>query len=384
MTQSLDALLDQLIERKDIHSAIMSVASGDGTFKWSGARGVMSPDGPPVTPTTPWFVASITKLFIASVVMRLVEQGELALEDRLVDRHSPDITHGLHVLDGKDRTGQITIAHLLGHASGLPDYIEDYPKKQRKDLADRRSLVEILVEDGDRDWSLEDTAQWVRERLTPHFVPQALDGKRVRIRYSDTNYQLLVGIVETCRKAPFPRILQDLILDPLALKNTWFSGHYQGAGPEPAVPVLYAGADPINIPRFLTSIGDMNATCDDLISFFRAVVQGRLFEQDDTWRRMQSPAHRFSFPTDRGALRQPGWPIEYGLGVMGFQLPRLFTPFKPMPKVVGHTGSTGTWLFYAPEPDLYLAGAVSQVTAGAVPFKVVPKILQSVGQRPRT
>lgn len=383
MTQQLDALLDELIEHKNIYSAFMSVVSGDGTFQWSGARGVLSPGGPPVTPTTPWFVASITKLFIASVVMRLVEQGELALADPLVDRLPDALTHRLHVLDGKDRTDQITIAHLLHHASGLPDFIEDYPKKQRKVLADRRSLVEMLVEDGDRDWSLEDTAQWVRERLTPHFVPQALDGKRVRIRYSDTNYQLLVGIVETCRKAPFPRILQDLILDPLELKNTWFSGHFQGAGPEPAVPVLYAGTDPINIPRFLTSIGDMNATCDDLISFFRAVVQGRLFEKDDTWRRMQSPAYRFSFPTDRGALRQPGWPIEYGLGVMGFRLPRLFTPFRPMPRVVGHTGSTGTWLFYAPELDMYLAGAVSQITAGPVPFRVVPKILRMLSDQRR-
>jgi D-alanyl-D-alanine carboxypeptidase len=81
---------------------------------------------------------------------------------------------------------------------------------------------------------------------------------------------------------------------------------------------------------------------------------------------------------DRAALRQPSWPIEYGLGIMRFRLPRFLTPFRPMPEVVGHTGSTGTWLFHAPEPDLHLAGAVSQITAGAVPFKVVPRILRAV------
>ena len=152
MTQRLEALLDELIERKDIHSAFMTVGSGDGSVHWAGARGLMAPNGPAVTPTTPWFVASITKLFIASVVMRLVEQGELSVDDRLVDRLSPAITQELHVLDGVDRTDQITIAHLLGHSSGLPDYIEDYPKNKRKDLSDRRSLVEMLVEDGDRAW----------------------------------------------------------------------------------------------------------------------------------------------------------------------------------------------------------------------------------------
>ena len=380
MTQRLEALLDELIERKDIHSAFMTVGSGDGSVHWAGARGLMAPNGPAVTPTTPWFVASITKLFIASVVMRLVEQGELSVDDRLVDRLSPAITQELHVLDGVDRTDQITIAHLLGHSSGLPDYIEDYPKKKRKDLSDRRSLVEMLVEDGDRAWSLVDTAQWVRERLTPHFPPQPLNGERVRVRYSDTNYQLLIGIIEACRNEPFFQTLQGLILDPLELKQTWFSGHFPGGPPEPDVPALYAGSDIIQIPRFLASIGDLYSTGDDLINFFRALVQGRFFQQADSWHRMQTPSHRFAFPTDKGALRQPGWPIEYGLGVMGFKLPRLFTPFRPMPKVVGHSGSTGTWLFYAPELDIYLAGAVNQVTAGAVPFRVVPKALRAMSR----
>lgn len=378
MTQRLEAVLDKLIERKDIHSAIMSVASGDGRFHWAGARGVMALDGPPVTPATPWFVASITKLFIASTVMRMVEQGELALEDRLVDGLAPALTHRLHVLDGEDLTDRITVEHLLSHASGLPDYIEDYPKKDRNNAVDRRSLVEILLEDGDRDWSLNDTVQWVRERLTPHFAPQALDGGRVHIRYSDTNYQLLVGIIEARRGVPFYRILRELILEPLELQTTWFSGRLPGREPGPQVAALYAGTDVIQIPRFLASIGDMNSTSEDLINFFRSLVEGRLFRDAGTWPRMQTPWHRFSFPLDRGALRQPGWPIEYGLGVMRFQLPSLFTPFRPIPQVVGHTGSTGTWLFYAPELDMYFAGSVNQVTAGAVPFKVVPKVLRAL------
>ena len=63
---------------------------------------------------------------------------------------------------------------------------------------------------------------------------------------------------------------------------------------------------------------------------------------------------------------------------MRFQIPRIFTPLRPVPQVVGHTGSTGTWLFYAPEPDLYIAGAVNQFSAGAVPFQLIPKVLRAV------
>jgi D-alanyl-D-alanine carboxypeptidase len=144
------------------------------------------------------------------------------------------------------------------------------------------------------------------------------------------------------------------------------------------VAALHAGDEVVRLPRFLASIADLNSTCDDLLRFLRALEGGRLFRDPGTWRRMRARWRRFSFPLDRAALRQPSWPIEYGLGVMRFRLPRFLTPFRPVPEVVGHTGSTGTWLFHAPEPDLYLTGAVNQVTAGAIPFRVVPAVLRAV------
>jgi len=378
IVRHLDALLDGLIDRKEIHSAVLSVVSEDGAFRWAGARGAMSPDGTPMLPATPWFIASITKLIIATTVMRMVEDGELALEDRLVDRLAASVTDRLHVLDGEDRTDLITVEHLLSHTSGLADFIEDYPATRRDVGADRRSLVEILMEDGDREWSLKDTARWVRERLAPHFAPQPLSARRVRIRYSDTNYQLLVGIMEARRDAPFFQILGDLILDPLGLENTWLPGHPRGGDPEPDVAALYAGDEVVRFPSFLASIADMNSTCEDLGRFFRAVVGGRLFRDPVTWQRMQGRWRQFSLPLDRAALRQPSWPVEYGLGVMRFRLPRFLTPFRPVPQVVGHTGSTGTWLFHAPAPGLFLTGAVNQITAGALPFRVVPRVLRAV------
>jgi D-alanyl-D-alanine carboxypeptidase len=99
---------------------------------------------------------------------------------------------------------------------------------------------------------------------------------------------------------------------------------------------------------------------------------------------MTHPWRRFSHPMDRAAFRQPSWPIEYGLGVMRFQLPPLFTRLRRLPAVRGHTGSTGTWLFHAPELDLYLVGAVNQVEAGALPYRTVPRILgEAVQHLPR-
>jgi len=373
----LESLLDEVYAGNEIHAATMTVTSGAGDFRWAGARGEISPGGSATRPETPWFTASITKLFIASAVMRMVEEGALALEDRLVDRLPGAITHRLHVLNGEDRTGAITVELLLAHASGLPDFIEDHPPKGGPAARDRRSLVDLLLEEGDREWRLEETAQRVRESLAPHFPPQDLRGPRVRIRYSDTNYQLLIGIVEARRNTSFAEALEALVLEPLELNDTWIPGHPRGGMPHAEVPALYAGREIVDFPRFFASISDLNATSDDLIRFFMAVERGGLFRNPATWERMQARWHRFPLPRDRASIRQPGWPIEYGLGVMRFQLPRALTPFRPVPGVIGHTGSTGTWLFHARELDLYLAGAVNQITAGAVPYRLVPKVLRA-------
>jgi D-alanyl-D-alanine carboxypeptidase len=268
------------------------------------------------------------------------------------------------------------VEHLLGHASGLPDFIEDIPPR-RGGPHDRRSLVEILLEEGDRDWSLEDTARRVREALRPHFPPQALDARRVRIRYSDTNFQLLMGIMEHRRDSHFPDVLEELVLEPLGLRRTWVSGHPREGMEADPVATVHAGEDVVSFPRFFSSIGDLDGTAEDLLRFLRGMILGTLFRSPDTWPRMQARWNRFPPPLDRAALRQPSWPIEYGLGVMRYQLPRLLAPFRPPPAVLGHTGSTGTWLFHAPELDLYLVGAVNQIAAAPLPFRFVPRVLRA-------
>ena len=88
---------------------------------------------------------------------------------------------------------------------------------------------------------------------------------------------------------------------------------------------------------------------------------------------------RFGVPLDMAALRAPSSPIEYGFGMMRLALPRLYTPFRPIPPVLGHTGSTGSWLFHCPRYGLLLAGTVDEVSAGALPFRViVPRVLRAV------
>jgi D-alanyl-D-alanine carboxypeptidase len=69
----------------------------------------------PLTSEDTFRIASVTKAFTAAVVMELVEEGALSLDDT-VEQWAPGL-----LAEGNS----ITVRHLLGHTSGLPDYTED-------------------------------------------------------------------------------------------------------------------------------------------------------------------------------------------------------------------------------------------------------------------
>ncbi len=85
----------------------------------------------------------------------------------MVDILSPEVTDGLHVLGGLDRTAEITVEHLLGHTSGLADYYEEAP-------AGGPSAQARLRAGEDAPMPFEEVLAVVRS-LDPHFPPQPVD-----------------------------------------------------------------------------------------------------------------------------------------------------------------------------------------------------------------
>jgi D-alanyl-D-alanine carboxypeptidase len=81
VTRRLQELLDGLVAREDVQHAIVAVESGDRSFRWIGAAGAANPDGTPMRGNTPFFVASVTKLYIAAAVLKLQERDEIALDE---------------------------------------------------------------------------------------------------------------------------------------------------------------------------------------------------------------------------------------------------------------------------------------------------------------
>jgi len=172
-----------------------------------------------------------------------------------------------------------------------------------------------------------------------------------------------------------------MLYKPLGLNHTCFPGFSQPLQATPAPVPLRADGRVVHIPELMKSFRGIHSTAGDTIAFLRSLARNEVFQKEETFAHMQAKWNRFGFPIDRAALRSPGWPIEYGLGLMRFQLPRVFTALKQLPAVIGHTGSTGCWLFWCPELDLYFSGSVDEASAGAVPYRLMPQLLKILSTR---
>jgi D-alanyl-D-alanine carboxypeptidase len=368
ITSRFQEILERLAANKAHPHAIMEIQRGDGSVVFSGASGMADADGRPMTTDTPWFIASIDKTMTATLVLQLHEEGLLHIDDKLVDHLPHGTVQGIHTLNGVDHVPTLTLRHLLNHSSGLPDWLEDGPKGGK-------AFVEELTTTGDRPLHLHDGMELVR-RMKPHFAPGSEERSGQRIRYCSTNYMLLNAIIEKRTGQPLYEVFRSRLFAPIRMRHTWLAGWHEPLEAAPDPGMLWFGAGPLEIPQLIKSIHSIYSTGGDLIRFLRAVISGTAFHDPATYALMTGTFNRFGLPMDMAALRNPSWPIEYALGLKRFQIPRWLPPFRHVPAVIGHTGSTGSWLFHCPELDLYIAGTVDQGTAGAVPYRLIPKVLE--------
>ena len=80
-------------------------------------------------PDTPFLSASVGKLVLAAAVLALIEDQQLAIDDPIGDWIEADVLAGLPVVGGDAAAARITVAQLLSHRSGLPDYFDGQPTR---------------------------------------------------------------------------------------------------------------------------------------------------------------------------------------------------------------------------------------------------------------
>ncbi len=349
----LQTLLEKQINKGGVYNIVAGVQSQDGSVDISGAAGIADAEaGIPMTVDTPYLVASITKMYTATVIINLHDQGLLSLDKAISEYLPASLINGIHVHKGKDYSSQIKVYQLVNQTSGLADYFEDKPKGGH-------SLFDDLKQGRDRAFDIEQVMAMVRG-LSPRFEPGAKNGTKAS--YADTNYQLLGAIIESVTGKSVADNFQEMIFTPLDLKHTYV---YDTAAPRPDAPAaVYFKERVTNIPKFLTSNtpdGGIVSTVSENLIFLRAFFDGKLFDKK-YFDRMTSRWNSIFFP------------LRYGYGMMQLKMPRIFSPFRPIPEFIGHSGSTGSFAFYCPKKALYLTGTVNQTASPSRPIRLMIQI----------
>lgn len=358
----LDVVLRKAVDRRrHVRHGLAGVAAVDGSWSWTSGYGVLDPEGTKATAEARYPIASVTKLFTAAITMKVVEAGRLRLDDRMVDILPKEVTAGLHVLDGVDRTGEITVEHLLGHTSGLADYYEGAPPGEK-------SAQGRLLSGEDAPMPFGDVLTTVRA-MEPNFPPQPIGSAKRKAKYADTNYQLLGAVLENVAEQPLHELFDHMIFTPLGLDATSSYPHPPrgGRSPEPDVTVWAKDVvlKPSGALTHQKADGGIISTVADQLRFMQALAAGDLFDDAGTFRRMGEHTNRIFFP------------VEYGLGVMRYAPARWMSPLFAIPPIVGHTGSTATWAFHCPDLDIVLAGTFD-VAQPPLPFRFLPHVLRAV------
>lgn len=199
-------------------------------------------------------VASITKVFTACAVMRLVEQERLRLDDP-IGKHVPDVPG--------DKAG-ITLRHLLGHTSGMP-----------------RSAA------GGGSTPAEATASFLRTPLA------SKPGERVQ--YWNGGYALLAAVVENTTGTTFQEALRTLVLEPAGMTHSGFTGDdlaidEQAMGYDGDVAVRWASHHPYRQYDYgYKGMGGLVTSARDLVQFARAWWGGRVLGEAATSEMLGSP-----------------------------------------------------------------------------------------------
>ena len=194
----------------------------------------------PADPNALFKIASVSKLYNAVAVAKLVRDGKLSLEKTLAD-YLPELKGRIEYAD------KITVRMMVQHRSGIPDFVRthNYWVSPKENGDERLALV---------------------LDLPANFKPDT------KYEYSNTNYLLLGRIMNRVLGYGTFQYIQKEILNPLNLKHTF--GSIEDVNIDDVMSGYYVGYD---TDLKADKVGSILATAEDLSKFIRALNDGSVF-----------------------------------------------------------------------------------------------------------
>jgi len=318
--------LEAFVAKGNIPGAVVIIKSPDWGVRVGAVGEANLSTHEPMQPTLQFRVGSVTKTFIAQVILHLDQEGKLHLSDPVL-KHLGDNP----VVAGIPNIDKVTIASLLRMTSGIANYL-DAPSIGTSPQADPlkhftpNDLAGVLSTNGQASG---------KPTVAPYFTPdqtypnpywetilQRLPANPVPMpyplwNYSNSNYLLLGMIAEKVTGLPAAELLQRYVFGPAGLKDTFFAtdasqmpemhGYTKwGAMPFPT-PVFDKWCDVSEIdPSFAWTAGAIISTPFDLLKF-----EDTIFTTD----KLLNAGTKAKWYTFVSADIHPGWePMQYGTG----------------------------------------------------------------------
>lgn len=291
-----------------------------------------------VQPAMKFKVASITKMFTAVAIFKLIQNGQ-------VNFNAPISTYlPISLVQGFDDYQNITVKKLLNHTSGINEPQSDYQGRLNYWIYMKR--FEEIPLDSLITWS--------------YASPRGVGN----YQYSNANFYLLAEIIKSASGSTYQKFVTDSIITPLGLTNTDFNtiptgsflrGYLRGSF-YPIGGVIDGGLVPDSLYDFTEAsnswgygAADIWSNTTDLIKFHKALFSGQLLNAK--W-----------LDTMKVVVTNTGDMGAYGHGLIQFK------SFNGGPIYgFGHTGSAfgyGSMLCYIPSLDVYMCSAGNYMKIG--------------------
>ena len=299
---------------------MIHIESPDNNVSWSSAVGVSNKETNALLHRKQSvLIASNTKTFVATAILKLVENKQLQLNQPIKNLLTNEIAEGFS--KSGYNLSSITIKHLLSHVSGINDYVTD-------------DYFEFVKQHPKYQWTR--TEQIKKSILLGE--PYAKAG--TKFKYGDINYLLLTEIIEKITNQPFYIAIRELInYDRIRLDNTWFVNLEKQSETSNSLAHQYSNKhewDSYNLnPSWdLYGGGGLVSTTKNMALFFQALFEGRIIKDKQLIKEM----HTYVLPKEQS---------NYCLGLRNISFGNYEAYY--------HGGFWGTDVMYLPEMNTSIA-----------------------------
>lgn len=286
----LAAQIQTLLRERRTHGLALCAFDADGALFGGGIGWADLSRCEPVTTSTVFRVASISKLVTTAVVLAAVDAGELDL-DSPVNRHLPS---GLQIRDAHGQLASSTVRSLLSHTSGLP--------AGTRGAAIGNPVLSYLTNQG-RVRQLSDA---ITGLLLTHEPGE-------RIVYSNPAFNVAGYLAAVATGRPFEAAARERILGPLGMVDSEFTSSRRGPGvatPYGSILPPGVGTAPADGLRLVaTPMGGLTASASDLVRFGQFVLR-----RGDWGGRQLLSSQLLDAATSIEARNHPALDQAYGLG----------------------------------------------------------------------